>query len=386
MDTLLQIKENLNSYIGKYQHIFLFIAKFITGLIIYGAINSIDHAGAAFYFITNSQFTWIFTMFMGLLFAILPLNANYLFIILNITIQLSSQMELALVVFFGLVSMFLFYGHFGKRENILVVVTVMGFYFNIPYIVPILAGLYFSVTSIVPITIGVFIWSYGRLVNGLIASEEIVSGIALDTIDINIDEIMHAFIYLFESFTLESDAIQTWILVTISMFAVFIFVHIVSRLGANYAKELAIALGTVLNIFSFIFVSIFTQAGFTLMGILFFAILSGLLVYAYSFFDVALNYKQTQRVEFQDEDYYYQVKLIPKRKSLAAQKAASLKNLDDDEEFYTAPQPRPPQPRERRQAEPSPRPSPGRRPTTAARETATTQTRMDGQPRGSRRS
>lgn len=312
MDAIYQLRETIISIIKKYEPILTFSVKFITGLFVFALINSIGHYNAAFSFIGNLG--WFINIFLGLLFAILPLNAVYLIIMIFLTIQFTAQLEIALIVFLGLLSMFLFYGHFGKKENVLILATVMGFYFNLPYIVPLVAGLYFSITSIIPISIGIFIWSYSYLIIELVTYETTVETGTLAVLDLDLDEILHSFMRVYESFTMGGDAVQNWIVVTIAMFIPFIFVYIISRLSINYSKELAIALGSVLNIFAFLFASLFINLGFGIIPILFFNILSAAMVYMYSFFYVVLDYKRTQRVEFQDEDYYYYVKLIPKIK------------------------------------------------------------------------
>ena len=317
METMIEIRESIINVIKRYQTIFDFLIKFVVGVMIYAAINNIGHGGDNFAFLSSGGMAVMFTVFMGVLFAILPMNANYIFMILFTTIQFSSQLEVALVVFIALLSIFLFYGHFSKKEGMLVIGTLMAFYFNIPYVIPLIAGMYFGVTAIIPIGIGALIWSYSDLVNSLMGGEGSLA-VTLDAItDVDLDEVLDAFMALYESFSTGGEQVQNWLFLTISMFMAFIFVYIVSRLSIDYAKEIAIGMGTVLNIFLFMFASAFTTIELNVVAIVFFALFSGGIVYIFSFFDMALDYPKSQRVEFQDDDYYYQVKMIPKRKSKA---------------------------------------------------------------------
>lgn len=326
---VLELRENIIVIFRKYQQIIVPLCKFILGLLIYTIINSIGYSSPAFYFITDSGFTIVFIIFMGIMFALLPINANYLFMIFFITLQFSAQLEVALVVFLGLLAMYLFYGHMGKKENVLILAILLGFYFNIPYVVPIFAGVYLSITSIIPIALGVLAWSYSSLVISLMDAETAAIGFGVDAINIDTDDLLYAFMRLYQSFSLDDITIQTWIIVTIAMFAVFIFVYIVSHISINHAKEIAIVMGTVLCIIIFSFVSVFTDIG-DFASIFFFSLLSGIIVYIISFFEVALDYKNAQRVEFQDEDYYYYVKLVPKKR-VAGKKKVIADLLDEDE-------------------------------------------------------
>ena len=333
------LRSNLLYFVKRYEPFLVFGLKFISGLFIYGAINNIGHYNQAFSLISGLGF--LFTIFMGLLFAILPLNANYLIMVLFTTIQFTAQLEVALIVFLGLLSTFLFYGHFGKKENVLIIIVIMGFHFNMPFIAPIMAWLYFGLTSIIPISIGVFIWSYSRMIMDFIypgvADGALAEG-ALAALDIEIDELMAALMSIYESFVTGGYAVQSWLIVTIAMFAPFIFVYIISKLSINYSKELSIVLGTLLSIFTFIFASLFVDLGFGPLAIIFFAPFNGAMLYLYNFFNVSLDYRHAQRVEFQDEDYYYYVKLIPKRRSAKRQESTEEEQLPGYAEMQDIPQ------------------------------------------------
>ena len=357
MQTLYEIRESIIAIANRYQTVISFLLKFIAGVVIYSSIASIGHTSPALSALNNLGFVVI--AFLAVLLAILPLNANYLFIVLFTTLQFSSQFEIALIVFLGLLSMFLFYGHFGKKEGVLVLATILGFQFNLPFLVPLMAGLYFGITSVIPMAIGVFIFSYGRMIIELISDDTAMAGAGAGVIGIEIDYILEAFADLYQNFALGGDAMQGLIVITFAMFVPFIFVYIVSRLSINYKNELAILTGSVLNIFGFIFASLFTDFGIGFAGIIFFATVSGLLMLCYNFLHIALDYKSAQNVEFQDEDYYYYVKLVPKKSSAARPKPPEKRTAqsirDELDNTYSPPPPR-------RRPEPTPPELPQRTP------------------------
>lgn len=311
MQTIYETREVILNLIRRYHSTISFLTKFLVGFFIYASISNIGHYNPAFALIGNLGF--LLTTFMSILFAILPLNASYLIIILFTTVQFTAQLEIALIVFLGLISMFLFYGHFGKREGVLVLACVFGFNFNMPYLVPIIAGMYFGISSIIAIAIGVLIVSYGRMILSLITYEQVVAIGGIGAIDIEIDDILAAFMNLYESFTLGGDTMQTFVIITFAMFLPFISVYIISRFNINYNRELAILVGTFFNIFTFIFSSVFVDVGSNIFSIIFFGLLSGFIMYTINFFKISLDYTKAQQVEFQDDDYYYHVKIIPKK-------------------------------------------------------------------------
>lgn len=313
MESLHLVREMIMAFVKRYDNIISFVLRFLAGWIIYSAIMGIGHYNTAFEAIANMGF--LFNSFMGLLFAILPLNASYVIMILLTAVQFSAQLEIALIVLLGLVTMFLFYGQFGKRESVLVISMLMGFYFNIPYIVPIIAGLYFGITSIIPMSISALIVSYSKLIFSIVDYSNEAIGLSLDMItDMEIEDIFGAFMELYESFSLNSEPVQGWLFLTVAIFVVFIFVYIVSRLPINYGKEIAIGLATIINIFAFIFANAFVNFGSVPM-IFFMSILASLIMIVYNFMKSALAYSKAGRVEFSDEDFYYYVKYIPKIKT-----------------------------------------------------------------------
>ncbi|MCL1925473.1 MAG: hypothetical protein FWF50_07810 [Defluviitaleaceae bacterium] len=341
IDTLLEFRESLINIVKRFEAIFLFIFKFLCGFIIYSQINSIGFSAEIFHFITNSNVTFLYLLFMSLLFVILPLNASYLFMILNVVIQVSLRLEVALLVFFGLLFMFLFYSSFSRKENILVILSIFALHFGFPYFLPIFAGMYFGVTAIIPIAIGLFIHLYSPLIMNMVRQGGIIPA-DVGILEIGLDEILEAFENIQQNITGETYLVQNWVTTSVLVFIVFIFVYVCRKLSINYAKEIAIGFGTILNIFVFIVANIVGALSFGIFGIIFGSIFSALLILVIKFFDVALDYKKAENVEFQDEDYYYYVKLIPKRKSVLAVRqslqseppAESIITEEDEEEGF----------------------------------------------------
>lgn len=304
MEQILHIRESIIGIIKRHETVLIFCFKFIIGLILYRAINNLGFASTSFKFLVQQPFSFIYITFLALLFASLPLSVNYIFIILNLTLQFSSQIELALIVFLVLLSIFLFYGHLGRTESCLIIAVVMGFYFNIPYGVPIFAGLYFGIISLIPIIIGTFIWSYSQVIISMMTQIESSDELVYDVGDI--------VIYLYNTLNYEYLNAQLWIAISISFTLVLISVYVLSKSTINYSKELAIIVGVLISIIGFAFIGIFIDYSINFFAVTFFSVLSGIIIAVIRFFDIVLDYSRAEKVEFEDEDNYYYVKVIPK--------------------------------------------------------------------------
>lgn len=333
MQMLLEVRETIINIAKRFEGAFLFIFKFIFGMIIYSQILSIGYNAEVFDFIVSSGITTFYLLFMALLFVILPLNASYLFMILNIIIQISSRVEIALLTFLGLIFMFLFYSSFSRKENILIVLSIFAFNIGMPYFITIFAALYFGISAIIPISIGLFIWTYSPFIMNLVRGVGVIPADA-GILDIGLEEILYAFEALQASIALESYLASNWFIATILFFIVFLFVYICRKLSINYAKEIAIGFGTILNIFVFIAASAMGALDFGIFSVIFGSIFASIIIFVIKFFDVFLDYNRAENVEFQDEDYYYYVKLIPKRKSVHSVMQKRQEKLRDEEEYY----------------------------------------------------
>jgi hypothetical protein len=93
---------------------------------------------------------------------------------------------------------------------------------------------------------------------------------------------------------------------------VVLVVYAVAHTSINYSKDIAIALGGVVTIIGFVAITLVTDVRVSLPGMLLSTIVSVAIAYAIRFFDVLLDYDRVERVQFQDEDNVYYVKIVPK--------------------------------------------------------------------------
>ncbi|MCL2218132.1 MAG: hypothetical protein FWB91_14105, partial [Defluviitaleaceae bacterium] len=105
---------------------------------------------------------------------------------------------------------------------------------------------------------------------------------------------------------------QTWIFTAVIFVMVIVLVHFVSRQAIDYAKEIAIALGCVMTIFGFIVAVLVTSEqisiGIMIMGTL----VCGIIAAIARFFDGVLDYQRAESVQFEDDNNYYHVRIVPK--------------------------------------------------------------------------
>jgi hypothetical protein len=196
------------------------------------------------------------------------------------------------------------------RESILIIFTLIAFQFNVPYLLPLVAGLYFPVTAVIPVTLGVFINSQ---MDGLFRLMSPTAQAAADR-DFTemLGELPGAFSEIYTTIMNSIAFADAWIFRAIVFAMVIVLVHFVSRLAIDYAKEIAIGLGCVMMIFGFI-VSVLFADGTDNIGIVVLGtIVCGLVALLIRFFDGILDYQRAESVQFEDDNNFYHVKVVPK--------------------------------------------------------------------------
>jgi len=254
--------------------------------------------------ITGPSMQTPYAMLMGLLFSVLPISMGYLLIGLNVVLQFSDNIEVAVIVGSVLLLVMLFYGRLGGRERWLLIFMLLGFYLGVPYVVPLIAGLYFGVQSVFPIAIGVFLWEFYPLALELVHVERPRA----DTIVDIPDSFGQVFAYAIDMIA----ANDQWVAMAFVFALVTLVVFAASKMNVDFSKEIAIVLGVVINVVSFIFLQLAIDLDVNIMTMIFASVFSGILVFLIKFFDVVLNYQRAERVEFEDDENYYFVRVVPK--------------------------------------------------------------------------
>ena len=301
MESLLIVREAIVRYFKKFEPVISVVFRFLLGVYIFSLINGIGHMRPELmgYY---SQFP--LTMLFGIAFVVLPLSVSYLIMIVAISVQYSMNLEVALVIFVFLLCLLLFYARMASKESILIIFTILAYRFGIPYIIPLAAGMYFSVTAVIPVAIGIFISTFIPHLNQIVRTTH--------TADLVFTDMPDVFGDVYAAFTHALGASNDWVFTAFIFAMVIILVHLVSRLSVDFAKEIAIGLGCALMIFSYIMASVVVEMNVNLFSVIMLTLLCGLLAEFARLFDPILDYQRAESVQFEDDNNYYYVRVVPK--------------------------------------------------------------------------
>jgi hypothetical protein len=274
------------------------------GVSIFSAISGISRGLPVFEPFFNPPLELPILLLLGVLYVVLPRSLSFGVMIVDIGIQLSAHLELALVVCLFLMCILFFYARLAPKESILILAVLAAYYLKIPYLVPLLAGLYMSITSLIPIAIGIFVWNFIPVVPQL---WDTAPSAGMDFL--NMPE---SFAILLPQVFRAIASNQSWVFHSFIFAMVLLVVYGISRMSVDYSKDIAVALGALLVILSFVIAQMLTGIEEDLASLSLFTVLSALIAEVVRFFDVVLDYSKAERVEFEDESNYYFVKVVPK--------------------------------------------------------------------------
>jgi len=310
MEMVLITRETVVKFFKRFEVFFLPILKFLLGMFIFSRILSIGFVHESlepfFYAVSPTMLTWLF----ALLFTIMPVNLSWLLIIFSITAQISASVELAIAVFLFLFLVFLFYGRMAVKESYIILFVVLAYFFNVPYLVPFIIGLYFPVTAIIPVVIGVFISANIPIVMDSLEP----SAFDFGEMDIPgmMTELPSVITDAYTTFAARFGDNTTWVLEAVVFAMVIIVVYFVSRQAIDWSREIALGLGVFVTIMGFILMVVFAGATVSIFPMILWTLLCGIIALLVRLFDSVLDYQRAESVQFEDDNNYYHVRVVPK--------------------------------------------------------------------------
>ena len=292
MMQLLVLKENLKRFYGNYSIYIIPVLKFILGAAVFFLINSnigfMERLGNP-----------LIPVVIGLVASFVPCGLTAFFAGCFMIVHVATvSLEVALIIcVVMMVVMMLYYG-FRPGDGYLLLLTPVMFFLKMPYVVPLLVGLSGSVVSVIPVGCGVCIYyiiTYMKQNAGVLAGSSVA-------------ELAGRFIQVAKSVFGNE---LMWVMIG-AFAATIVIVYIIKNLPVDYAWTIAIIAGVITELVV-IFIGDFNfNLSVDLVGIIIGMFASVVVALVYQFFVFAVDYSRTEFLQYEDDDYYYYVKAVPK--------------------------------------------------------------------------
>ena len=292
MTQLLVIREYIKNFYTKYEEFIVPLLKFVLGFILFLTINGrmgymekIDHVAIV--------------LVAALLCSFLPLGVmvflSAMFLLLH-TYALS--VECVVVLLLAYIIVLVIYLRFAPKAHLLLLLTPLLFVWKIPYAAPLAAGLFGTPGAAAAVAGGVVVYYVLAYITG---NAQAFGGGESDTMLQRFSDMGTGVIENKE------------MLIVVTAFAITaILVYAIRRMSINYSRAIAVLVGTLADIVILLIGDLIYDANFSLAGVILGSIVCALIALVMQFFQFNLDYARTEKVQFEDDEYYYYVKAVPK--------------------------------------------------------------------------
>lgn len=292
MRSLLELKEKIKYYYRQYEFLILPTLKFMLAYLAICCVNGglgymaqIDQVGVVLVASLLCSFMPMgCILFMASLFSLMHMYAL--------------SMEVALVGICVYMVLLLMFARFDSKHSVIVVITAVMAAMKIPYVMPIAVGLLASPMAAVSVGCGLVGYSLIRVIadnaaviNGMGAGEEMAK------IRLVIDGLLK----------------NREMVVMIAAFAITIaVVYVIRRMAVDHSWTIAMVVGAIVNIVMILVGDLIYDTQVSLLGVFLASFLALAIAKVLEFMFFCVDYSRTENVQFEDDEYFYYVKAVPK--------------------------------------------------------------------------
>ena len=293
MTSLFELREKIKNFYGEHEIVLRSIMKFLATFISFVLIKS----NIGYMSVLNA---WWIILVMAVICAFLPWSAVTIILAADIVVNIFSvSVELGSVILLVMLIMFLLFFRFSPKQGVLLVLVPLAFFLKIPYAVPIIAGLIWAPYACVPVIFGTIIYFMINIVSKNTMVAEQISGGKISSAG-------------FDSITNLISNDSRMILVILAFVLTILVVYYIKRMSVDNAWTIAIFTGGILEFVVIMVGILILKTEGSLLEIIIGSILSIMIAFIVQFFVFSVDYSRTEHTQFEDDEYYYYVKAVPK--------------------------------------------------------------------------
>lgn len=292
MTALLELRENLKKIYSRNEAFILPVIKFLLSFIVLSIINGkmgymtkLDNM--AIVLIVSLLCSFLptgFMAFFAMMFAVLHMYA--------LSIETAA---VGLVVFLLLYLLFL---RFTAKEALVVVLTPVLCMLKLPYVMPVAMGLIGTPASCVSVGCGVVVY---YLLQTVITNAPTINSMGAEEATAKLRLLIDGMLG------------NKAMLVTIAAFAItVIVVYLIRRMSVDHSWTIAMVAGVMIEVMILLVGDLMYDTNLSIVSALLGAVVTLIACKIIEFFRFCLDYSRTKKVQFEDDEYYYYVKAVPK--------------------------------------------------------------------------
>lgn len=292
MTGLLEFREKLKLFYSKNEFFVLPIIKFLLALLVLHTVN-----GQLGYMTQLDNIAIV--LIVSLLCSFLPAGGIVLFASLfTLAHMYALSMEVAAIGFCVYLLLFLLFFRLCHKEALAVVLTPLLFVFQVPYIMPVAMGLLGTPASAVSVSCGVVVYYLLLTVAG---SASTISTMGAEEATAKLRLIIDGILGNQEMY------------VVIAAFAItVVVVYLIRRMAVDHCWTIAMVAGVMINLVILLVGDLMYDLNLSLLVAVVGEVAALVAAKVIEFFRFCVDYSRTEKVQFEDDEYYYYVKAVPK--------------------------------------------------------------------------
>ncbi|MEE1216113.1 MAG: hypothetical protein U0K78_01175 [Agathobacter sp.] len=295
MNKLLEIKDKAVKFYGEYENYIFPVIKFV---IAFAAFLTID--------LNIGYMTQISSLPVALVLALLCalFPANTAIFIASVMILLDMyalSIEAAAITLVLFIVLYFLYFRFAPKDSMVTLLTPVCFQLHFPYVMPVAAGLLRKAYSVIAIVCGTLVYYFlDGIRQNASALAEVTDkkGGSATKLNVTMGQLLEN---------------KEMLLVMVVFVITTLVVYQVRRLNINNSWNIATVAGIliqfVLLLVGYLVLGMTSRIVWLIVG----SIISLLVGVVIRFIFMDLDYARTENVQFEDDEYYYYVKAVPKK-------------------------------------------------------------------------
>lgn len=298
MESLLIVKQQLARFYTRFEAFIVPVLKFLAMLI------ALLMIGSSVGFMSKLKNPAI-VLIIALLCSFLPTNVIVLMAGLVIVAHMYAlSLECCVVVLFVFIIMYALYFRFTPGDAIAVLLTPVAFVLHIPYVMPLAMGFTGNPISCISVGCGTAVYYILHYVSE--HQDALSNGSSIS--DLDVESMLGGFKTVIDGI-LKNDEMVAMI---VTFAATIIVVYLIRKLRINYSWQIALGVGMIVCFVVLLVSSAVLDAEIGIGGAMVSLLVSAVIVLILQFFIFNVDYSRAEYVQFEDDEYYYYVKAIPK--------------------------------------------------------------------------
>lgn len=326
MRSLLEIREKIKLLYSRSEFVMVPVLKFMLAFLTICMVNGelgymgkLDNLGLV--------------LIISLLCSFLPNGCIILFgAVFSLMHLYELSLEVAVAALAIYLIMFLLFFRLGSKDSVILIFTVILLALKIPYVIPVAVGLLASPMAAIPVACGTVVY---HMLTAISNSATTISSMGADEATAKL------------RLVIDSVLGNRAMIVMVAAFAItIVVVYLIRRMSIDYSWSIAMVAGVIIDLVVLLIGDLVYDTNLSLGMAVLGSIVALVIAKILEFFRFCVDYSRTEKVQYEDDEYYYYVKAVPKMSVSAASKTVKRINTqrrparveeDQDEDMTVAP-------------------------------------------------